>query len=179
MLPSLLIHLSPCKREGRVNYFNFAGKYFNIIMKKLILPFILFSLIGCSNNDEEVQTNNEVSIIGKWYIEKAQAYTSANQQTQTIVSTDCQKKSTHEFKQANMTSVTFAATNNTCIQTDTVTRNYTFDKPNMKFWFEGEESAPYFITSLTQNDMVMEDRTEDIDGDGTKDIIRRFYKKIN
>jgi hypothetical protein len=148
LLPSLLIHLSPCKQEGWVNYFNFAVEYFNIIMKKIILSFILFSLIGCSNNDEEVQTNNEVSIIGKWYIEKAQAYTSANQQAQTIVSTDCQKKSTHEFKQGNMTSVTFAATNNTCVQTDTVTRNYTFDKPNMKFGLKGKKALPILLLAL-------------------------------
>lgn len=148
-------------------------------MKKLFLPLVLLSFIGCGNHDDEVQTKNEVSIIGKWYIDKAEIYKSFDQQTQTSTSTECQKKSTHEFKQANMTSITFAENNNICEQTDTVTRNYIFDKPNMKFWFEGEEDYPYFVTGLTQNDMVMEDRTQDIDGDGTKDIIRRFYKKIN
>ncbi|MDF2932328.1 MAG: hypothetical protein K0R36_1659 [Chryseobacterium sp.] len=148
-------------------------------MKKLFLSLVLFSTIGCNSNDDVIQTNNEASIIGKWHIEKAEIYKSANQQTQTNFSTDCEKKSTHEFKQTNMISITFAQSNNACVQTDLVTRNYTFDKVNMKLWFEGEENYPYFVTSLTQNDMVMEDRTEDIDGDGIKDIIRRFYKKVN
>lgn len=148
-------------------------------MKKIFLSLIVLSFIGCNSNDDDVQTNNQASIIGKWYIEKAEVYKSSNQQTQTSISTDCQKKSTHELKQANMTSISFAQTGNTCVQTDVVTRNYTFDKPNMKFWFEDEVDYPYFVTQLAQNDMVMEDRTEDIDGDGIKDIIRRFYKKIN
>lgn len=148
-------------------------------MKKLILGLILFSVISCSRTDEDQNSSNKASIIGKWFVEKAEIYRSLNQQIQTSYSTDCQKMSTHEFTFTHLISISFAEINNTCEKTDAFTSKYSFDKGNGKFWFEGEENDPYFITQLSQTDMVIEDRTQDFDGDGTKDILRRFYKRIN
>jgi len=102
-----------------------------------------------------------------------------NQQIQTSYPTDCQKMGTHEFTPTHLISISFAEINNTCEKTDAFTRKYTFNKGDGKFWFEGEENDPYFITQLSQTDMVIEDRTQDFDGDGTKDVLRRFYKRIN
>ncbi|SEM69932.1 Lipocalin-like domain-containing protein [Chryseobacterium taichungense] len=148
-------------------------------MNKIFLSFLLFSLISCSSNDEEQDFSNKASIVGKWYVEKAEIYRSLNQQTQTSFSTDCQKMSTHEFTATHLISISYAQINNTCEKTDAVTKKYIFDKGNGKFWFENEENYPYFVTQLNQTDMVMEDRTQDFDGDGTKDVLRRFYKRIN
>lgn len=148
-------------------------------MKKLIVSFILYSVISCHGTEEDQNISNKASIIGKWSIEKAEIYRSVNQQTQTSLSTDCLKMSTYEFTSSHLLSISFAQNNNTCEKTDAVARKYTFDKGNGKFWFEGEENNPYFVTQLSQTDMVMEDRTQDFDGDGSKDILRRFYKRIN
>jgi hypothetical protein len=150
-----------------------------LIMKKIILPLMLFSFFGCNNNDEDQNFSNKASIIGKWYIEKSEIYRSLNQQTQTTFSTDCQKMSTHEFTSSHVISISFAQNNSTCEKTDAVTKKYTFEKGNGKFWFEGEENYPYFVTQLTFTDMAMEDRTQDFDSDGTNDVVRRFYKRIN
>lgn len=150
-----------------------------LIMKKFILPLMLFSFFGCNGNDEDQNISSKASIIGKWYIEKSEIYRSLNQQIQTSFSTDCQKTSTHEFTSSHVISISFAQNNNTCEKTDAVTRKYTFDKGNGKFWFEGEENYPYFVIQLSLTDMVIEDRTQDFDGDGIKDVLRRFYKRIN
>lgn len=148
-------------------------------MKKFIFGLALFSVISCSGTDEDQNISNKASIIGKWSVEKAEIYRSLNQQIQTSYSTDCQKTGIHEFTSTHLISISFAEINNTCEKTDASTRKYTFDKGDGKFWFEGEENDPYFITQLNQTDMVIEDRTQDFDGDGTKDVLRRFYKRIN
>ncbi|AZA92587.1 Uncharacterised protein [Chryseobacterium nakagawai] len=147
-------------------------------MKKLFLPFALLSIVACSSsNDDEPQTNN-VSIVGKWYMESAEKYTSKDKKTTFYTPEGCDKKDTHEFKEKDMTSITFASHNNTCIQTDVVTRNYTYDPVSKKFWYEGEEDYPYTISQLTQTNMVIEDRIDDLDGDGINDVIKRYFKRI-
>ncbi|MBK1895171.1 lipocalin-like domain-containing protein [Chryseobacterium paridis] len=150
-------------------------------MKRIFLSTALLSILACGSDNEvlDIIDPNAGSIRGKWYIGKSEVYTSKDQQTKTSFPTECQKKSTHEFKQTNMTSTTFAPQGNSCVQTDVVTRNYTLEKSTMKFWYEGEQDYPYFITKLTQAEMIMEDRTQDVDGDGTNDIIRRFFARIN
>jgi len=148
-------------------------------MKRIILSFVLLSLISCNGNDEDQELSNKASIIGEWYIEKAEIYRSLNQQIQTSFSTDCEKKSTYEFTSDHLLSIIYAQNNNTCVKTDAGTKKYIFDKGNGKFWFENEENYPYFVTKLTATDMVVEDRSQDFDGDGTKDVLRRFYKRVN
>ncbi|MGE4515155.1 MAG: lipocalin family protein [Chryseobacterium sp.] len=148
-------------------------------MNKIILSFLLLTVVSCNGSDEDQDISNKASIIGEWYIEKAEIYRSLNQQIQTSFSTDCEKKSTYEFTSSHLLSITYAQNNTTCVKTDAVAKKYTFDNGNGKFWFEGEENYPYFVTQLNQTDMVMEDRTQDFDGDGTKDVLRRFYKRIN
>lgn len=148
-------------------------------MKKLILPLVLFSVMSCGSSDEDVDPGNKASIIGKWSVEKSEIYRSLNQQIQTSYPTDCQKAGTQEFTATHLISISYAEINNTCEKTDAFTRKYTFNKGDGKFWFEGEENDPYFITQLSQTGMVIEDRMQDFDGDGTNDVLRRFYKRIN
>lgn len=148
-------------------------------MNKIILSLIVLSIISCNGSDEDQDLGNKASIIGEWYIEKAEIYRSLNQQIQTSFSTDCQKMSTYEFTATHLLSIMYAQSNNTCVKTDSEAKKYTFDKGNGKFWFENEENYPYFVTKLDETDMVVEDRTQDFDGDGTKDVLRRFYKRIN
>lgn len=148
-------------------------------MKKLIWVLAVFSIISCGGNDEDQDPGPKASIIGKWSVEKAEIYKSSNQQILTSYSTDCQKTGTYEFTSSHLISISYADSNNTCVKTDASTRKYTFDKGNAKFWFENEEKYPYFITKLTASDMVIEDRMQDFDGDGTRDVLRRFYKRSN
>ncbi len=148
-------------------------------MRKLIFPLLLLSVASCGSSDEDQDPGPKASIIGKWSVEKAEIYKSSNQQILTSYSTDCQKVSTYEFTSSHLISISYADNNNTCVKTDVSTRKYSFDKGDGKFWFEGEEKYPYFITKLTASDMVIEDRAQDFDGDGTKDVLRRFYKRIN
>lgn len=147
-------------------------------MKKLFLSLAVFSaIVSCSNNDDEPQANN-ASIIGKWYIDQAEKYTSGNKKTEVQVSSECEKKSTHEFREKDMTSITFAPENNNCVQTDVVTRNYTYDPVSKKFWYENDKDFPYIISQLTQTDMVLENHLDDVDGDGIKDVIKFYFKRI-
>lgn len=148
-------------------------------MNKIIVSFLLLSVISCNGNDEDQALGNKASIIGEWYVEKAEIYRSINQQIQTTFSTDCQKMSTHEFTSSHLLSISYAQSNNNCVKTETVAKKYTFEKGNGKLWFEGEENYPYFVTQLTETDMVIEDRTQDLDGDGIKDVLKRFYKRTN
>lgn len=151
----------------------------NLNMKRIFLSLAVFSMIvSCSSNDDESQTN-KASIIGKWYIAKAEQYTSGDKKTVTYNPSECEKKSTHEFKEKNMTSTTFAPENNNCVKTDVVTRNYTYDPMSKKFWYEDDKDFPYIIPQLTQTDMVLEDHLDDIDGDGIKDIKRWYFKRMN
>lgn len=142
-------------------------------MKKLILAWALFSVISCGGSDEDQDLGNKASIIGKWSVEKAEIYKSSNQQILTSYSTDCQKTGTYEFTPSHLISISYADNNNTCVKTDVSTRKYTFDEGDGKFWFENEEKYPSFITKLTASDLVIEDRMQDFDGDGTKDVLRR------
>lgn len=147
-------------------------------MKKIFLSFFVFSVIvSCSSKDDETQANN-ASIVGKWYIDKAEKYTSGNKQTEVQVFSECEKKSTHEFREKDMTSITFAPENNNCVQTDVVTRNYTYDPVSKKFWYEAEQDFSYSISQLTQTDMVFEDHLADVDGDGIKDVIKFYFRRI-
>lgn len=146
-------------------------------MKKIFLPFAVLSIMACSSNDEESQTNN-ASIIGKWYIEKAEKYTSGNKKTEVNISSGCKKESTHEFTEKSIVSITFSPENNSCVQTDVVTRNYTYDPVSKKFWYEGEKDFAYTVSQLTQTNLVLEDHFEDIDGDGIKDVIKFYFKRI-
>ncbi|SIT21170.1 hypothetical protein SAMN05421786_10966 [Chryseobacterium ureilyticum] len=77
-----------------------------------------------------------------------------------------------------MTSITFAPENNNCVQTDVVTRNYTYDPVSKKFWYEAEQDFSYIISQLTQTDMVFEDHLADVDGDGIKDVIKFYFRRI-
>lgn len=146
-------------------------------MKKLFLPFAILSIVACSSNDDEPQANN-ASIVGKWSIDKAEQYTSGNKKTVVHTPSECEKKSTHEFGAKNMTSTTFAPENDKCVQTDVVTRNYTYDPVSKKFWYENDKDFPYIVSQLTETDMVFEDHLEDVDGDGIKDVKTWYFKRI-
>lgn len=148
-------------------------------MKKLILPVVLFSVVSCGSNDRDQDPGNKASLIGKWDIEKTEIYRSLHQQTQTSFSTGCQKSGMYEFTASHLISVSFEANNNICKKTETFTKKYIFNEIKREFWFEGEEINTYSVAQLSQTDLVVEDRTQDFDGDGTKDIIRRFYKRIH
>lgn len=148
-------------------------------MKKLIWAPALFLAISCGGNGEDQDPGNKASIVGKWSVEKVEIRRSLHQQTQTSFPTDCQKSGTYEFTASHLTSVSFEENSNVCKKTEAFTRKYIFNEIKREFWFEGEEINPYYVAQLNQTDLVVEDRTQDFDGDGTKDIIRRFYKRIN
>ncbi|MBV8326163.1 lipocalin family protein [Chryseobacterium sp.] len=148
-------------------------------MKKLFLPFALVSIVACSSStDDETQTS-DASITGKWSLDKAEQYMSKNKETKVYNPSECEKKSIHEFRLKDMTSTIFEPVNNICEQTDVVTRKYTYNAMTKKFWYEGEEDYPYTISKLTSTDMVMEDHTNDTDGDGIPDVVKRYLKRIN
>ncbi|WP_343664781.1 lipocalin family protein [Chryseobacterium mucoviscidosis] len=147
-------------------------------MNKIILSFMMLSVISCTGSDEDQNSDNKSSMIGTWYVEKTEIYKSLNQQVLVSFSTECQKMSTHEFTTTHLFSISFAQNNNTCEKADVVIQKYTFVEANSTFWFEGQEKYPYYITKLNESDMVVEDRTQDFDGDGAKDVLRRFYKRI-
>ncbi|WP_345990384.1 hypothetical protein AAEU33_00360 [Chryseobacterium sp. Chry.R1] len=63
-------------------------------MKRIFLPLALLSMLACGSDSETLDTidPNVETIIGKWYIEKSELYTSKDHQIKTNFSTDCQKK---------------------------------------------------------------------------------------
>ena len=146
--------------------------------KSLLILSTFFILISCRNNENE-NLEAEASIIGKWSFQQVDVFKSTTNQTQTTENSDCDKKSIHEFLETIHKSTFYGIVNSTCQLTGEVnSRNYTFDKTNMKFWYENEQDYPYFIIKLTANELVFEDRTQDIDNDGKNDIIRRYFSKI-
>ena len=146
--------------------------------KSLLILSTFFILISCRNNENE-NLEAEASIIGKWSFQKVDVFKSTTNQTQTTENSDCDKKSIHEFLETIHKSTFYGIVNSTCQLTGEVnSRNYTFDKTNMKFWYENEQDYPYFIIKLTANELVFEDRTQDIDGDNKTDIIRRYFTKM-
>ena len=142
-------------------------------MKKIILIFSIATFFSCRNDDTS-NHQTEATMVGKWSLQKVDVVKSSNGQTE---NTDCDKKTIHEFTQSKNISTFYGIINNVCQLTGEVnSRNYTFDKTNMKFWYENEQNFPYYITKLNQTELVFEDRTQDIDGDNKTDIIRRYTK---
>lgn len=134
---------------------------------------------SCRNDDNNNDEQTETSLIGKWSFQKVDVVKSATNQTQTTENSDCEKKSIHEFLETVHKSTFFGLVDSNYQLTGEVSsRNYTFDKANMKFWYENEQDYPYFITKLQKNELVFEDRTQDVDNDGKTDIIRRYFSKI-
>jgi hypothetical protein len=84
------------------------------------MSFLLLSVISCTGNDEDQNTDNKSSIIGTWYVEKTEIYKSLNQQILVSFSTECQKMSTHEFTSSHLFSISFAQNNNTCEKANVV-----------------------------------------------------------
>ncbi|MBP7172609.1 MAG: lipocalin family protein [Cloacibacterium sp.] len=150
-------------------------------MKKIIaLFFVTLLIFSCRNDETSNNSNNESSIIGKWSLQKVDVVMSSNSQTQTTVNSDCNKKTIHEFSETHIISTFYGIVNKVCQLTGEVNSiKYTFDKPNMKFWYENEQDYPYYIIKLTQNELIFEDRTQDRDGDNKPDILRRYFTKIN
>ena len=143
-------------------------------MKKLLLVLTLVSLFSCRNSDSKDEAN--YTMVGKWSFQKAELVKSTDGSTQSQEISECSKKTIHEFTLTKNISTFYGIINNVCTLTGEVnTRNYYFDKANMKFWYENEQDFPYYIIKLNNTDFVFEDRTQDQDGDNKPDIIRRYF----
>ena len=143
-------------------------------MKKLLLVLTLVSLFSFRNSDSKDEAN--YTMVGKWSLQKAELVKSTDGSTQSQEISECSKKTIHEFTLTKNISTFYAIINNVCTLTGEVnTRNYYFDKANMKFWYENEQDFPYYIIKLNNTDFVFEDRTQDQDGDNKPDIIRRYF----
>lgn len=143
-------------------------------MKKIFLPFIVFSVVSCNNDNDP-----ETTLTGKWKMYKAEVYKSSTKQTETHIPAGCDLEDTHEFRSTNMTTVNYGMKENVCVPLETITRNYTYDNVTKQFWYEGEETFPYQISKLTQTDMIIEDHMDDSDKDGELDVIKRYFRRIN
>ena len=147
-------------------------------MKKIIMLFSIITLFSCRNDENTNNDQTEVTMIGKWSFQKVDVVKSSNGQTQTTENSDCNKKTIQEFTTTKNISTFYGLVNNVCQLTGEVnSQNYTFDKTNMKFWYENEQNY-YYITKLNLTELVFEDRTQDIDGDNKTDIIRRYFTKM-
>ncbi len=140
--------------------------------------FSIITLFSCRNDENANNDQTEVTMIGKWSFQKVDVVKSSNGQTQTTENSDCNKKTIQEFTTTKNISTFYGLVNNVCQLTGEVnSQNYTFDKTNMKFWYENEQNY-YYITKLNLTELVFEDRTQDIDGDNKTDIIRRYFTKM-
>ena len=148
-------------------------------MKKSLLIISSFLILTSCRNNENENIQTEASLIGKWSFQKVDVFKTTSNQTQTTENSDCDKKSIHEFSESVHKSTFYGIVGSNCQLTGEVnSRKYTFDKSNMKFWYENEQNFPYYITKLTENELVFEDRTQDIDNDGKNDIIRRYFSRM-
>ena len=140
--------------------------------------FSIITLFSCRNDENANNDQTEVTMIGKWSFQKVDVVKSSNGQTQTTENSDCNKKTIQEFTTTKNISTFYGLVNNVCQLTGEVnSQNYTFDKTNMKFWYENEQNY-YYITKLNLTELVFEDRTQDIDADNKTDIIRRYFTKM-
>lgn len=152
-------------------------------MKKIILTLSvlsILSILSCrnDNNTQESETS-QADLIGKWSFQKVDVVKTSTGQTQTTENSECDQKSIHEFQQTIHQSTFYGIINHVCQLTGEVnSRNYTFDQNAMKFWYEDEQEYPYFVTKLTEDELIFEDRTQDIDDDNKNDIIRRYFRKM-
>jgi len=143
-------------------------------MKQLIVLLLITLLSSC--NDED---SNEASLIGKWSLQKREMVRGSDGQVITYTRTDCQKQSVYEFRQNDQVITLFDTVDGSCIQKAVLTLTYTFDKENMKFWFEGVEGAPLYITKLTAAELICEDRDHNYDPDVALDTLREYYIRVN
>ena len=149
-------------------------------MNKIISVLSILIILSCRNDDKTDNIQSEATMIGKWSFQKVDIVKSSNMQTQTTENSDCDKKTIHEFTKTKNISTFYGTINSVCQITGEVnSRNYTFEKSSMKFWYENEKDFPYYITKLTQTDLVFEDRTQDLDGDNKLDTVRRYFTKID
>ncbi len=149
-------------------------------VKKIIFILSILTIFSCRNDDKIDNVQADATMTGKWSFQKVDIVKSSNGQTQTTENSDCDKKTIQEFTQTKNISTFYGIINSVCQVTGEVnSRNYTFEKSSMKFWYENEKDYPYYITKLTQSDLIFEDRTQDIDGDNKLDIVRRYFSKIN
>lgn len=145
-------------------------------MKKLIL-LLGIAMLSCNRNNETTN-DDSVSIEGTWTIIKSEISYTSTGKTESSVPSGCTIKDTHEYRNGVLTSTLFSLNKSgNCEGLEVNTTKYTFDPNTMKFWFQGEEKFPYYI-SFVGNQMVMEDREIDRDQDGKNDILKKYFIKI-
>lgn len=140
-------------------------------MKKFFLLFLL-AILSCSRDD--IQSEN-ISIIGTWKLIKSEKKVLSTGVVQTNTPIGCSLQDTHEFQANKVISTHYHLVNNSCVGNEVVTRNYTLDLKNSKFWYEGEENYPYLINKLTETELVIDDKYGDSDDDGVADFYITFY----
>lgn len=148
-------------------------------MKKIFLSFTVFSVIGSCSTDNDNNNEQEISpIIGTWNQYKGEEHTSFNNKVKVHYPEGCESENTFEFNQTHLNTVGYALSKGACVPSEAYNTQYTYDKTSKKLWYKDNNSNAVIVSKLTPTEMVTEDRTEDRDDDGIKDLVIRYFRKI-
>lgn len=144
-------------------------------MKKLFLPFAVFSvMVSCSNDDDSPKKEEAALLIGTWNQYKGEFYTTYDNKTQTVYPNGCESQNTVEYNETEVNVVNYESKDGKCAPAVPKNAKYTYDKGTQKLT-HGKE---YIVTKLTPTELVTEDHNTDWDGDGKKDVTTRYFRKI-
>lgn len=147
-------------------------------MKKLFLSVAVFSaIVSCSSDNDNIK--EEVSpIVGTWNQYKGEIYTTSDNTTEAVYPHGCESENTFEYNKTEVNTVGYAPNKDgVCVPAVYYNAKYTYDKDSKKLRY-GNNNTFYTISKLTFTEMVTEDRTEDRDGDGMKDVVIRYFRRI-
>lgn len=148
-------------------------------MKKLFLSLAVFSAIASCSSDNDNNNEEESSpIIGIWNQYRGEEYTSSDHKVKVHYPEGCESENTFEFGKTDLNTAGYALNKGVCILSETHNTKYTYDKASKKLWYRDNYNEAFTVSKLTQTELVTEDRTEDRDGDGIKDLVTRYFRRI-
>lgn len=147
-------------------------------MKKIFLSLAVFSVIVSCSSDDDTKKEEVSPLVGTWNQYRGDVYTTLDNKTTTVYPTGCDSENTFEYNKTEVNTVGYAANKDkVCVPAQYHSAQYTYDKETQKLTYI-ESKKNYKVTKLTATELVTEDNSEDRDGDGLKDVVTRYFRRI-
>lgn len=154
-----------------------------MIKKALFLSIAALGMFSCSS-DDDTNTVNEPSIVGKWHPSKYMAYSGKDGSIITNESSDagvCDKKSFIDLNSAGKwheIDYYGNAVGQCTVDLDT-TYDYTYDAASKKLQVKYSNGATdvYTVKKLTDTQLELVEQLFDTDGDGIKDEFTTLFNR--
>ena len=153
-----------------------------MMKKALLMGVVALCLFSCKNDQDD---DSQSDILGKWQPYKDVVYSG---KTGLIIDkktkdyTDCEKKSSVEFRSDNkFFASSYDDVDGGCVLDDQTNGTYSYN-PSTKYISTTWDNETYKtkVKSLSKTDLAIEEdiHDEDVDGDGVYDVFVTMYKKL-